>query len=270
MKIREHKKKRKASFFDAIFGLENRFYFLLFVALFCQYLFWFFKSSNVNPTFIITPLPPSKTEMSILSFGDKEMLYRIYAFQLQNAGDTFGNTIPLKDYDFNKLEKWFYALSELDGKSEYVPSIAGFYYSASQNPEDNKHIVRYLVDFADKNPSKFWRWYITATYLARHKLKDEKLAFNISRKLLKVENDNIPAISRVLSLSFLTQKDFKSCRSLNIVKQLIKSGELEEILTDKFFSTKGGYYNFMFGLIKYRIDEIIKDKELLLKCRNQF
>ena len=268
MFLQKSKKKRKIVFFDAMFSSTHRLYFLLFIAIVCQYFFWFFKSSNINPTFTITPLPPSKTEMFILSFGDEETLYRIYAFQLQNAGDTFGNTIPLKDYDFNKLEKWFYALSELDGKSEYVPSIAGFYYSASQNPDDNKHIVRYLVDFADKNPSKFWRWYITATYLARYKLKDEKLAFNISRKLLKIENDAIPAVSRVLSLSFLTQKDFKTCKTVNIIKQLIKSGELEEILTDKFFSTKGGYYNFMFGLIKYRIDEIIKDKELLSKCRN--
>ena len=165
---------KKSCFYQAISGEKHYLYFLLFVALLLQYFFWFFCSSRIKPSFTITPLPPSKTEMSFLSFGDKELLYRIYAFQLQNAGDTFGETIPLKDYDFSKLEKWFYALSELDGKSEYVPSIAGFYYSSSQNVEDNKYIIKYLVDFADKNPSKFWRWYITATYLARHKMKDEK------------------------------------------------------------------------------------------------
>ena len=82
------KEKRRNSFYKAVFDSKNSPYFLLFVALIVQYLFWFFQSSHMKPSFTITPLPPSKTEMSVLSFGDKEMLYRMYAFQLQNAGDT--------------------------------------------------------------------------------------------------------------------------------------------------------------------------------------
>ena len=131
--------------------VEHKFW-MAFVAFFAfECCLWAGWTNKIKVDFTITPLPPSKLEMDLFSMGDKELLYRIYSFKLQNAGDTFGETTPLKDYDYEKLEKWFYALSELDPRSEWVPSIAGFYYSASQNADDNRYIVNYLLDFAEKD-----------------------------------------------------------------------------------------------------------------------
>ena len=245
--------------------ISNCFYLLLVVALFVQYLLWLNHTSKIKPSFTITPLPPSNLEINAFSFGDKQLLYRYYAFQLQNAGDTFGETIPLKDYDYSKLEKWFYALNNLDYNSEYVPSIAGFYYSASQHAEDNSHIVDYLVSFADKHPIKHWRWYVTATYIAKSKLKDDRKAFEISRKLLNIEGE-IPLIQRAMALFTFKKEELHTCKVVNLVKDLVDSGDLEGILKDKFFSAKDGNYNFMFFLIKNRIDNVLNNKELVRRC----
>ena len=240
---------------------------ILLFFLLIQFFSWFFITSNIKPNFIITPLPPSEKEMNFFSLGDKELLYRFYSFKLQNAGDTFGETIPLKDYDYEKLEKWFYALDELNNISEYVPSIAGFYYSASQNAMDNKYIVDYLLNFADRNPEKYWRWYITSIYLAKHKLHDEELVLEISKKILSV-NTEMPYINKVLALFYLKNADLKTCKSVQIVKTLIESGDLEKILSDKLFSAKDGKYNFLFNLVKKKIDLILEDKKLIRECIN--
>ena len=241
---------------------------MIFIALQCC--FWLVKTSKIKPDFTITPLPPSNTEMSIFSFGDNELLYRIYGFQLQNAGDTFGETIPLKDYDYSKLEKWFYALNELDNISNYVPSIAGFYYSMSQNASDNKYIVDYLIDFADKNPIKNWRWYLTAMYLAKSKLQDEQKAFKIAEKISKIEdkNNEVPPLTRFAILMLFNEKDLSNCEIVKNVYTLIAQGELEKILSDAILTT-GGDRNPLYLVIKHKLDLILKNKDLLKKCLNK-
>ena len=245
-------------------------FFILILTLCTQFYVWYNWTSKIKYNFKITPLPPSSIEMNTFALGDKTFLYRLYGFQLQNAGDTFGETMPLKDYDFEKLEKWFYALTELDDKSEYVPSIAGFYYSSSQNYSDNKYIVNYLVDFADKNPEKYWRWYATSAYLAKYKLKNEELAFNIAKKMLNINNQNMPFINRAMALFMLNEKDLHTCKVVLMVKNLIESGDLESILKDKYFSTKEGNYNMLFKLIKYRLDAVVQNKKLLKECVNHY
>ena len=243
-------------------------YLILTISLVFQFFVWSNWTSKIKATFTITPLPPSRIEMNIFSLGDKSLLYRIYGLQLQNAGDTFGETTPLKEYDYEKLEKWFYALTELDDKSEYIPSIAGFYFSASQNALDNKYIVDYLINFADKDPEKHWRWYVTSAYILKHKLKDKERAFYVARKILNL-NSNIPFINRIMSLFMLNEKDLNTCKGVNMIVDLIKSGDLENVLLDKYFSTKDGNYNVMFKLVKHRIDMVLKNKELIKKCLNK-
>lgn len=234
-----------------------------------QFVIWFFLTSRIKYEFTITPLPPSKLEMGAFSFGDKELLYRFYGFQLQNAGDTFGETTALQDYDYEKLEQWFYALDELDGRSEYVPSIAGFYYSVSQHAEDNKHIVSYLEHFAERDPVKNWRWYATAAYIAKYKLQDDELAFNIARKLLNIKSDEIPFVHRVISIFLIPPRELKSCKFVRMVAELIMSGDMNSILLDPTFSKKDGKNNYLFKMVKERIDSVIKDTELVNKCAGE-
>ena len=240
-------------------------HFLLIFFVLCQFILCKSYTSKIKTHFTITPLPPSKIEMDFFSLGDKALLYRLYGFKLQNAGDTFGETTPLKEYDYEKLEKWFYALTELDNNSEYIPSIAGFYYSSSQNAEDNKYIVDYLASFADKNPERYWRWYVTSAYLTKYKLKNDEKAFMIAKKLLNI-NTNIPFINRVMVLFMMNDKDLHTCKVVRLISNLIVSGELKDILTDKYFSAKEGNYNFMFKLVQYKINTIIKNKKLIKKC----
>jgi hypothetical protein len=237
---------------------------LLFFVVF-QFLIWYFYTQNIKIEFTITPVPPSKIERKILAAGDDQLIYRMYAFHLQNAGDTFGETVPLKDYDYEKLEKWFYALSDLDWKSEYVPSIAGFYYSQSQNAKDNRYIVSYLEDFADKDPNNNWRWYSHAAYLANHKLHDYNRAVSISEKIIKLPG-KIPAWARSMAI-FTSKKGDDPCRTILLANDLLTNPEaFNEVVNDEILNTKGGEHNFMVKIIKKQIEDIVRQPGLLSDC----
>ena len=49
------------------------FYIILVLILIVQFIIWFFATSKIKHTFTITPLPPSDLEMSVFSFGDKQL-----------------------------------------------------------------------------------------------------------------------------------------------------------------------------------------------------
>ena len=91
------------------------------------------------------------------------------------------------DYNFAKLEKWFYALDELNRDSEYIPSVAAFYYGQSQNVADCEYIVRYLDKHADFHPEKQWRWYLESVYLAAYRMDNYNLAKPIAEKLIAIK-----------------------------------------------------------------------------------
>ena len=114
----------------------------LFVAL--QGAFWW-HSHRVRPEMGIVPDVPGEQTVRALSFGDEEAFFRLHALGLQNSGDTFGRFTALYKYDFNKLSQWFYLLDGLNNQSNYLPAMATYYFSQTQNPED----VFYIIDYLD-------------------------------------------------------------------------------------------------------------------------
>ncbi len=91
-------------------------------------------------------------------------IFRNFAFKIQNAGDSWGRFTALKHYNYQKLQGWFYLLDELDSQSNFIPSLASYYYSQTQNPEDTIYIIEYLRDHANKDLRNKW-WWLAASCL---------------------------------------------------------------------------------------------------------
>lgn len=232
-----------------------------------QFVVWFFISQKIKPDFTITPLPPTRIEMDIASLGDSEFAYRTYGQILQNAGDTFGETIPLKDYNFSKLEKWFYALDDLNRDSEYIPSVAAFYYGQSQNITDCEYIIRYLDKHADFHPEKQWRWYLEAVYLAAYRMENYNLAKPIAEKLIAIKNPNMPFWAKII-VPFLIQKKGDICDAYELIMQF-NEDQFNDISSDKILSTQGGVHNPVSKVIMDKIDMIKNNPDAIAKCRHR-
>lgn len=150
---------------------------------------------TIKPDLGVVPDLPTADAVKAFSFGDEEFYFRRAAYSIQNAGDTFGRTTSLKDYDYAKLYEWWMILDSLDDKSDYVPSMVGYYFAASQNVEEHvPYVVTYLEQHADRDPENKWLWYSQAVYNAKHKLKDLDLALRIAKKLsaAAINNPDVP------------------------------------------------------------------------------
>ncbi len=169
------------------FFLRN--YSLLLVLCLLQLGFWY-KSKDVVPEMGIVPDVPGREALHAMTFGDDQFYFRMFAFNLQNAGDTFGRSTALRYYDFNKLYHWFNLLDELDAKSNMIPAMATYYFSQTQNVADVRYIVDYIYIHSTRDVAAKWWWLVQAIYLAMHKLEDKDLALKVSTPLV---NENVPA-----------------------------------------------------------------------------
>ncbi len=123
------------------------------------------------------------------SLGDNEAYFRVLALELQYMGDTYGRSTPLKDYDYKLLYNWFKLLDKLDNESDYVPSLASYYYSMTPRIKDIQYLVDYLKEHSlDRIDTKWW-WIYQASYLAFHKLEDQKQGIEIADHLVNAKGD---------------------------------------------------------------------------------
>lgn len=220
---------------------------ILLIFTLLQITLWF-KFKDLKPEMEILPTPFSENGLKALSLGDEQFYFRYLLFKLQNYGDTFGRFTALKNYDYAKLEDHFTQLDLLDNQSHYVPYIAAYYFSQSQNKEDVNFIVNYLEKRYDGDNQHNWWWLSQATYLANHKLNNKELALRLATKLANSGLD-IPIWAKQMP-AFIHSKIGQKKEAYFIIKNIIedvKSGKLQLKQTEM---------NFMQFFIEKTLEEL--------------
>ncbi len=167
---------------------------LVFFAL-LQAGFWV-ETRSIKPPMGIVPDVPGRAAVHALAFGDNEFFFRVLAFNLQNAGDTYGRFTSLRHYDMRKLYHWWMLLDELNPKSDMLPAMATYYFAQTQNKADVRYIVDYLYAHATRDVPDKWWWLMQSIYLSQHKLEDMELALKVSQPMV---NPDVPAFAQQMA-----------------------------------------------------------------------
>jgi len=229
---------------------------LLYVFLACQVMLWT-QTKHYKPDFTIVPEVPSKLSVKAFSFGDEQFYFRTLAFQLQNAGDTFGRFTALKKYNYVKLYNWFTLLDTLDDKSSFVPSLAAYYYSQTQRTQDVKYVVRYLEETSERDLYNKWWWMSQAVYLANHKLKDKEWALTLAYKLASTPRNDIPLWAKQMP-AFILEQLGEEEQAMHIIADLLKN--LDKI--------EDGELNFMSYFVTERLKKYVEDHPELKRLQD--
>lgn len=194
-----------------------------FLCFFILQIIFQIKTEYIKPDIHVVPPVPNKDLVNAISLGDKEFYFRVLALKLQNAGDTFGRTTPLKNYDYKELYRWFTFMDSLNSDSRIVPSLASYYYSQTQNKADTIHVIRYLDEHASINVDKHWWWLYQAVHIAKLASNDD-LALEMAYKLSENNAVNAPLWTRQLP-AFLHAQMGNDCESFFIINQMLKDNE---------------------------------------------
>lgn len=226
---------------------------VLYVMLTLQVLLWT-QTKQYLPDFTIVPEVPSKQTVAAMSLGDEEFYFRSLAYTLQNSGDTFGRFTALYKYDYKKLYNWFKVLDTLDSKSNFIPSLASYYYSQTQYKPDVIYIVKYLDEHASKDLYNKWWWMSQAIYLANHKLQDSDLALTLAKKLASTPRDDVPLWVKQMP-AFIHEKRGEEEEALIIIENILKNIE----------NIDQGELNFMQYFVFERLQKLAKDNPNIVK-----
>jgi hypothetical protein len=215
-------------------------------------------SRSIKPEIEVVPATPSVEILKAFSFGDEQLSFRYNGYMMQFLGDSFGRVTPLKDYNYERLYRWWSILDEIDSVSNLVVYVAAYYYSASQDVNDIPYVVDFLEKHSDKHPSDKWWWYSQAVYLAKNKMKDDKRALEIAKKLSDLPKDlDIPIWTRQLQ-AFIFEGKGEYKQACDIIVNVIRdSGDNK--LTE-------GEMNFIYYFIQERLRAIIEKESSIEKA----
>jgi hypothetical protein len=177
---------------------------------------------EIMPEMAIVPDVPGEQTVHALSFGDEEVFFRLYAFNLQNAGDTFGRFTALYKYDYNKLYRWFLLLDEFNAESNYLPALATYYFAQTQNHADVRYMVNYLDAYTLGREKEKWWWVVQAVYMAQHKVGDLQLAQKMADRLQGVHG--IPIWAQQMP-AFVHEARGEFGAALTIIEDILKHPE---------------------------------------------
>ena len=227
-------------------------YGLFALAVASQGAFWW-KTKHISPDIGIVPDVPSVETVKALSFGDEQALFRYLGLGIQNAGDTYGRFTALYKYDYFKLYHWLRLLDSLDDRSDYLPSMATYYFGQTQRKSDVKYIYDYLVEHAYERPKEKWWWLVQASYLANHKLNNADLALEAATPLETTRG--IPLWAQQMP-AFVYEKKGEMGAALQIIEGIMNSAE----------EIEQGELNFMRYFVDERLKRI-KEMEAIFEAR---
>jgi len=193
------------------------------VCLILNLLFWMLFRHTQAEWANVPPVPSDKVA-SAFGLGDEQFAYRNIALMLQNLGDSGGRSTPLHDYDYDALSDWFLLESRLDSRSNMVPYLAAYYFSAVQNPDMLPPLIRYLETIGAGGVDHKWRWLAQAVFLAHYRLQDPEWALELSGKLsaLQLKGVDLPVWAKNMNVMLMNASGEKEA-ALEIMLQTLET-----------------------------------------------
>lgn len=155
------------------------------------------------PRWLNVPPAPDQNAVTVGALGDPQFAYRALGYMLQNLGDHGGRTQHIDSYNFPDLKNWFFLADHLDQKSDFIPSMAAYYYGATNKTENTAHLVEYLAHAGARPYTQKWRWLAWSATKARRNLKRPDLALQYANILRDTAYPDAPVWARRLGPVYL-------------------------------------------------------------------
>jgi hypothetical protein len=165
--------------------------------------FWM-QTKSLRPLWGNVPPVPSQNSGAGMALGDSQLAYRMVAMMLQNIGNATDATKPLSEYNYDLLKGWFFLADHLDPVSNFVPSLAAFYFGATQDKKDLTPVIDYLEVVGQRPEPQKWRWLAQAVYLARFEQNDLQRALVLANTLAALPQDDMPLWARQMPAMIMT------------------------------------------------------------------
>ncbi len=199
----------------------------LLIALLVQIAWHNLRSEPVAQMVDLKP-PPTKEMFNAMSFGDPVALSKLTMLWLQAHDNQPGISIPFKNLDYLVLTQWLGRVLDLDPRGQYPLLSAARVFSQVPDVEKQRQMLAFVEQEFHKDPNRRWQWLAHAAFVAKHRLKDQKLALKFAESLTeKATGDNVPSWAKQMQIFLLEELgEIESAKIL--LGGLLESGQITD------------------------------------------
>ena len=162
--------------------------------------------SDYSPERTEVSSPPKDIAFAGVSYlGDTNAMFYTDALRFQNIGDEFGNSTPLREYDYDNIVAWLRYFDMIESRSNFQPSIAAYYFAVTPDKSQKRAIVAYLNEHYSIAPDDKWWWLLQAILIAKYKIKDYKWSYSMSKTLIDRHMQFLPPWAKNMPLLLLLE-----------------------------------------------------------------
>jgi hypothetical protein len=178
--------------------------------------------------------PPATSLLRLASLGEPIALAKILMLQLQSFDYQSGSRVPYRDLNYAIVEAWLARILDLDPRGQYPLFAASKLYAEVPDQARARRMLDFVYRWYLLDPNRRWPWLAHAAVLAKHQLKDMKLALEYAHALQEYTTDkNVPAWA--LTMEAFIRTDLSELETARLmIGGLIASGRITDPSELKF------------------------------------
>lgn len=199
-----------------------------------------FTTVQVPVTTSLAALPraPGAPVLEALSLGDTLPLAHALILGLQSFDDQPGTHMGFADLDYGRVHGWLAAVLDLDPLGQYPLLLAAHVYSQVPDPARQRSMLDFVSSRFAADPARRWPWLAHASLIARHRLRDDRLALAFASTLAaQPASVPIPGWARQMAV-FLHEDLHELAAARALLGGLLQSGVVQDAHEARFLMHK--------------------------------
>ncbi|KPK17571.1 MAG: hypothetical protein AMJ67_12970 [Betaproteobacteria bacterium SG8_41] len=120
--------------------------------------------------------PPAAAALRALAFGEPIAFAAVLTLHLQAFDNQPGISIPFAQLEYSRVSQWLEAILGLDPVSQYPLFMAAQLYGQVPDEAKQRQMCELVRHEFEKDPDRRWRWLAHCAIMAKHRLRDTRLA----------------------------------------------------------------------------------------------
>ncbi len=186
------------------------------------------STNSLQAEFAQLPQPLSAEMYRSLTEGSEKLWSYLLLLKVQLHDNQRGRHENYQNLDYNILSDWLLTLYQLNTTSGYPAFLASRVYSQAVDKQKIRMMIDVIDKMFDQNPVLNWRRMTEATLLAKHQLKDLKLAFQLAEKVSALPASiDLPYWARDMKLILLDELNQLESAQL-LISSMLQSGAVTD------------------------------------------
>jgi hypothetical protein len=157
---------------------------LLVIALFVQ-IGWQALQPKPSASADALENPPSLTALRGAGMGEPISHAQLLTLYVQAFDNQPGVSIPFLDLDYARVRAWLATILELDPLEQYPLMMAAHLYGQVPDSGKQREMCEFVRLQFSADPNRRWRWLAHCAIMAKHRLKDVRLALSYAEAITR-------------------------------------------------------------------------------------